>query len=1059
MQMLFGDDQFTDPRSRIRSTGLERDTNVTLPRLAASSFDTMDARKLHRLLIWLLSALCCPNLLALSDRTIMQYTHTAWGPQQGAPYIVSSITQTTNGELWLGTTTGLYRFDGLTFEHYEDPQSKLPLRESVPAVFALSNGGLWVGYSSGVLARINVNATAATTTDEVVPYGFVQQFVQDQQGTLWAAAIHGLLHLVDGHWKLVGEDWNFPSRHPRAVFVDHKGTLWVSTEDTLVYLPAGTKSFQATGIHVGDVTQITEAPNGKLWMTETNRSVRPVPLGGNLQPTDDTEILLGSQAIHFDREGALWVTTVGDGMRRSIAPQLLRGKISQASTAVEKYTSKDGLTNDVVGCIFEDRDGTIWVGSLTGLDRFRKTSLVPVPTPVAVSFPHLVFDDSGDMWIGSDGRDIIRMHDSVMKSIPGTEGSGHPYSAPSGVTYWPGSTKITVLKHGHFSDIPLPVKPGSSFVNSRIFLTSDREATLWAAVDRQGIFFFRDHRWTLLEATRGFTDSFPMAAFTDSLGRMWFGYYDGSIVFIDNGELHQIASSQDSPVSHVRRFGGNDQHVWVAGDSGVAFFDGTRFRRALLLNEDSNSKFRCATQLTDDSLWLCGLTGALWIAPEEVHLAIRDPAHQMVSRRFDTFDGLPENETSSVTQGPDGRIWFTTIDKIAWTDPSKLSHNTTTPPVVIRSVDANGNLYGPSPDIKLQPRTKTLEITYTALSLAVPERVKFRYRLEGVDRDWQAAGARREVSYSNLGPGYYKFHVTATNDDNLWSGDGATLDFTIPPAWYQTSWFYSLCTCIVLLLLWNLYAFRMRQVARAIGARFDERLAERTRMARELHDTFLQTVQGSKMVADDALDAGSDEERMRHALERLSLWLDQAVTEGRAALHALRISVTERNHLAEYLERAAGDQCRSTSMSVAITVLGDAKDLHPIVRDEIARIGEEAIRNACSHSKGSQLEIELRYADDLHLRFKDNGTGIDPFIIESGKAGHYGLQGMCERANRIGAKLSIRSGLNSGTEVTLRIPGSVVYRTERHTFLDRLKQMLRRPKDVFDRNRIDREER
>jgi signal transduction histidine kinase len=236
-----------------------------------------------------------------------------------------------------------------------------------------------------------------------------------------------------------------------------------------------------------------------------------------------------------------------------------------------------------------------------------------------------------------------------------------------------------------------------------------------------------------------------------------------------------------------------------------------------------------------------------------------------------------------------------------------------------------------------------------------------------------------------------------------------------------------------------LYWLRVGYIAQAIGARFDERLAERTRLARELHDTFLQTVQGSKLVADDALDADADEARMRKALEKLSTWLAQAVDEGRAALHSLRVSAVEKNHLSESLRRATEDPQFPTSMTVTFSVIGDAMDLHPVVRDDVYRIAFEAIRNAALHSHGSLLEIELRYADTLSLRIKDNGIGIDPSISDHGKAGHFGLLGMRERAARIQSKLTIVSSTNAGTEVALVVPGKMVYRKARPTLLQRAK--------------------
>ena len=260
---------------------------------------------------------------------------------------------------------------------------------------------------------------------------------------------------------------------------------------------------------------------------------------------------------------------------------------------------------------------------------------------------------------------------------------------------------------------------------------------------------------------------------------------------------------------------------------------------------------------------------------------------------------------------------------------------------------------------------------------------------------------------------------------------GAALDFSVASAWYQTRFFSLLCIALGAFIIWTLYRLRVGQIASAMSARFDERLAERTRLAREIHDTLLQTIQGSKMVADDALDQPTDTARMHHALERLSKWLGQATMEGRAALNVLRDSTTQRNDLSDGLRRATEDAFVPSSMRVAFAVNGEPGEMHPIVRDEVYRIGYEAIRNACIHSEGSRLEIEISYAQDLALRVADNGKGLDPSFIAQGKEGHFGLQGMRERAARVGGRLTLTSSPTSGTEIRLSVPGKIVFRNSR----------------------------
>ncbi|HXQ71241.1 MAG TPA: ATP-binding protein, partial [Pyrinomonadaceae bacterium] len=247
----------------------------------------------------------------------------------------------------------------------------------------------------------------------------------------------------------------------------------------------------------------------------------------------------------------------------------------------------------------------------------------------------------------------------------------------------------------------------------------------------------------------------------------------------------------------------------------------------------------------------------------------------------------------------------------------------------------------------------------------------------------------------------------------------------------QTAWFRLLCLAVFIILAWLAYQLRVRQLSNAMSARFDERLAERTQLARELHDTFLQTIQGSKMVADDALDGPADPTRLRRAIEQISVWLAQATEEGRAALNSLRTTTTQKNDLTEAFRRATQNGLLPTTMAIDFTAIGEAKEMHPIVSDEVYRIGYEAIRNAFMHSHGKRLEVKLKYAQDLSVSVKDDGAGIDPMILANGKQGHFGLQGMRERAERIGGKLTLISLPKHGTEITLVVPGDIVFRTNR----------------------------
>jgi signal transduction histidine kinase len=302
-----------------------------------------------------------------------------------------------------------------------------------------------------------------------------------------------------------------------------------------------------------------------------------------------------------------------------------------------------------------------------------------------------------------------------------------------------------------------------------------------------------------------------------------------------------------------------------------------------------------------------------------------------------------------------------------------------------------------------------------------------RYRLEGWETEWHNVGQRRAAFYTDLRPGSYNFRVLASNNDGVWNDTGAALTFTVLPAWYQTSWFRAVVVGLFIGALALFYRMRVRRLTVELAARFDERLAERTRLARELHDTLVQTVQGSRMVARHAVDNLDDPAATRRDLERLSGWLDQAVQEARAALNALRTSDVEAEDLAALFRRIAADIGGDARSAISISDRGAVRVMHPVVRDEVCAIGHEAIRNACAHARGTHVNVVIEYDRDLVLSVSDNGVGIDAAELAAGKPGHFGLAGMRERAASIHAALSITSS-TAGTCVRLSVPGRLAFR-------------------------------
>lgn len=990
--------------------------------------------------ICLLSIFSCGIACAYArELTITQYVHTAWGEKDGAPGNIRALAQTSDGFLWIGAGNGLYRFDGINFEHYQPPSGPALPSGAIYALLALPNGDLWIGFFNGGVSLLSHGRVVNYASPKQVLGAQVWSLAQDDAGRIWVGGSGGLARFEGDRWINVGKNWNFPGGFVKSLFVDRKGTLWVGTDNALFFLSRGARTFQASSIQVGTVGQIREAPNGKLWMAETTRSVRPIPLGTKALPPNETEVRVGSRAILFARDGDLWITTLGDGLRRVASPEALQGKPGRFDPSLESYTTKDGLTDDVDSCILQDRDGNIWVGTAGGLDRFRKSSFMPIAPPNGIYNAALVPAEDGDIWILGDA-DLARVHEFKVAMLPHAVSSLHLYAFevayrdPTGVIWWVTSEDLLRSQGDSFTRFPLPQGLADSYAHRlhMIELSMDRYGTLWMDMGHEGLFYRKANTWYRFDTPAQLKILDPTAAYTNDDGCIWFGYDGGTIIYLQDGRIRTVASGQNSPVGDVSVIQGHNQQIWIAGTAGLAFFDGKRLLPVYPSDVATFGDVTWMEETADGSLWLRAPRGVIRINPGELHKFIESPTYRVHYQLFDSLDGLPGKFEVTGWQAEaldsKGRLWFAASKGIVSLNPASIPENSPPPPAVITAVIADGRRFPSLDDSVLPPLTRRLEIDFAGLNLSAPERVRLRYELEGTDRGWQDAGRSRQAFYTNLGPGKYRFRLSARNVGGEWNAQDTVMVFNIAPAWFQTIWFRTLCAIVAFLIVWTLYRMRVRQVAKAMSVRFDDRLAERTRIAREFHDTLLQTIQGSKLVADSALKQSPDPVRMHAAMEQLSVWLGRATEEGRTALNSLRTSTTQTNDLVEAFQRSI-EECRIQSvMQASFSVAGEVSEMHPIVRDEVFRIGYEAIRNACAHSQASRLQVELRYAEDLILRVRDNGIGIDPAVVGEGKEGHFGLQGMRERAGRIMSKLTVDTSTASGTEIKLVVPGSIIYR-------------------------------
>jgi signal transduction histidine kinase len=410
-------------------------------------------------------------------------------------------------------------------------------------------------------------------------------------------------------------------------------------------------------------------------------------------------------------------------------------------------------------------------------------------------------------------------------------------------------------------------------------------------------------------------------------------------------------------------------------------------------------------------------------------------------RMLDSLDGVRPGQApfDAAARSPDGRLWFVNTYALQVVDPDHLSRNSIPPPVHIEEIIADRRSYAPGSNLSLPSLTRDLEIDYTALSFMAPQKVRFRYRLEGRDAGWQEPGTRRQAFYSDLRPGKYKFRVIACNNDGVWNEEGATLDFNVAPAWYQTNWFRVACAATLLMSLYLLYQLRLRQLRHQFSIGLEARVNERTRIARELHDTLLQSLHGLMFRFQAARNIlPRRPEQAMQDLDSAIARTEQAIAESRGAIQDLRSEPVAQSDLAELLtatgqELASFEGPNRDGPVFRLIVEGQRRRLSPIIQEEVYWIARELLRNAFRHASAHRIEAEIRYEDRLfRLRVRDDGKGMDSKMLEAGgRAGHWGLPGVRERAQKLGARLDFWSEAGAGTEVQLTVPAAVAYERSR----------------------------
>ena len=973
---------------------------------------------------------------------VTDFHHTQWNGL-GA---VFDIKQSAEGYLWLTTSRGVVRFDGVRFQSVEEVTRGVARITEIDSVFFSASGGLWLTTEGGGLLFWKDGRLATFPDRRCTPSRKQGQIVEDRDGALWVQATAGLFRLRGSVCEQIGAEQGYPGGFPAGVLLDSDGTLWVKTRTgPLLFLPRGESMFRPSKYGEGLSTSyafLHQAPDGSIWLSD-DQGLRRVAnkLGSSASWLLGTGNKRNDQFgdFTFGSDGSLWAAT-GKGVQRFDHVERWPAPVAAGTAPGVSFTPEQGLSSDAVWKVLIDREGIVWVVTNSGLDRLRRVAFT------TVVFPHVqehefsvAAGDRGSVWTGNSSLPLTHVAaDGTITSVPGTRQTISVRRDHNGTIWSAGAGDFHLWRSSGAGFSPLHYPDEK--LDPVVFVASDHNNDPWITTLSGRVYRRSGGAWSdqteALEKKPGVVG----AMVDDEAGNVWFAF-SNKVVQWDGSTYHRYSFPDGTRGVSENTMSVRGDHVWLGGAGGVQLFTQGRFY--LMRWQDQNLPGRVSglAETHTGDLWVNGFSGITHVSAADLIKWLHDPGLSVPAEHFDELDGLPGLSGEmlpepSLVEAADGRLWFATTKGIAWLDPAALERkpNLVPPPVVISAVVSNAKTYAGSDRLDLPAHTDNLEIDYTALSLAIPERVLFRYRLDGVDRDWQNVGTRRQAYYTRLRPGRYKFHVIASNNDGVWNEAGATLDFSVAPAWFQTIWFRLLFSACVIFLVSAAYRLRVRQVAAGINARFDERLAERTRIARELHDTLLQGFLSASMQVHVATDCLPVDSQAKPILTRALQLMGQVIEEGRNAVRGLRLSHSESLDLEQAFARIQEELPEDVSQSAVgfrVVAEGQRRPLHPVLRDEVYRIGREALINAFRHARANHIELTLIYSpSQLRLLVRDDGCGIDPSILQTGRDGHWGLSGMRERAERIRAKFCVMSSVSAGTEIELSVPGKVAFQGE-----------------------------
>ena len=963
-------------------------------------------------------ALAVPALSTAQDAVgiLQDYAMNSWTEKDGLPSSrITAIAQTADEYLWLGTNVGLVRFDGVKFLQWKElSDAPLPARR-VWALCAAHDGSLWVGFTTpGGISRIKDGVVTNFDERSGLTGGFIESLTEDRDGSLWAGTHNGLFHFRNDQWERLGPEAALPEGTVSSTFADSRGNLWVSTTDGVFRRLKDKPAFE----HIRPASywahRVMEDRNGAVWITDPRVGIRPLlkhvdstaPAGAMMTAAEGEG--LGVQMLP-DSRGDMWIATLGRGVWRL--------RTSQRRTSIDTLTIDEGLLNNSVRALWEDHKGNIWVGTDNGLHQLSKKTLSGLTRLGLVRVLERGADDS--IWVGTT-TGLIRFKNGteIRYTAPQLPSSFVTalHADRSGTLWIVTDSGVTRFKNERFMPVDIPHAQ-----LTRVYsVTTDVHGNLWLCDSNQGLFRWENQTLTPFDAP-GLNHRMVTSVGNDASGRVWIHSTDGALIVVEADGSSRHAEWGDGSSAFYQET--RDAVGWLSGVAGAGRLDGSRLLTVGEKNGLPTATVSAVIPGNDGHLWLATAVGIVRIADQAFQLLEKDPAAQIAYTLYGTEDGMAGLPAPLGSQGAvraaDGRIWFVTTNGITIVDPKRITDDWTVPPVHIEGLFADARRLGVGPHLRLAPKTSTIEIDYSAVTFSSPKKVRYRYRLDGFDREWRDAGTRREALYTNLPPGEYRFRVGAANNERGFSTDTAGIDFVLLPTFYQTWWFYGVSALTIAFALWVIWQLRVRHLHRE----FSLVLGERVRVSREIHDTLLQSLVGVALQLDALSETAEPQGSMKSALARTRREVEDYIRETRQSIWKLRSPKLERGDLAAALRQTGERATSGTPVQFTLTTTGQPQDVEPDLEQQLLRIGEQAVLNSVRHANASQVHLKLHYGEDaVRLRVSDNGRGFDPEDVAAHQGERYGLVGMQERTQQVGGQLSITTHPGGGTAVEVMIP-------------------------------------